>query len=204
MSFDNNPEHLEYNDGVGDMLREKPPVTFNWSKILFVLSGVIIAIVLGLIFAFYLGKKIVTTGVKATPKELQVQESKPTPTRPQTATPPPTTVIPTKNKTIAETKKPKTTPKKATPLAPKLPVKVAPTIISYRVIYGNYPTEASALEAKLELQKMGISSYSRKTTTVEGNLQTSLQIGAFHQEQKAKELVDQLQKKGISTQIITQ
>lgn len=50
------PDHLEYNDGVGDLLREKERHPFSWVKTLTTMGALLILVVLGLILAFMAGK----------------------------------------------------------------------------------------------------------------------------------------------------
>jgi cell division protein FtsN len=57
---DENQDELEYNDGLGDLLREKEKLEFSWGKTAVVLGVVIVLIFIGLTFLFNVGKNIVT------------------------------------------------------------------------------------------------------------------------------------------------
>ena len=56
----NDQSNLEYNDGLGDLLREKEKLEFSWTKTIIVLGAVIFVIFIGLTFLFNIGKNILT------------------------------------------------------------------------------------------------------------------------------------------------
>ncbi len=54
----NHPEDLEYNDGLGDLLREKEKKEFSWLKTIVVMVVLIGLVFLGLILTFMIGKSL--------------------------------------------------------------------------------------------------------------------------------------------------
>ncbi|RAP38278.1 hypothetical protein DID80_02755 [Candidatus Marinamargulisbacteria bacterium SCGC AAA071-K20] len=63
MSTDNQDNQLEYNDGLGDLLREKEEYEFSWAKTSIVLISVIAIIFLGLTFVFKISKSYLTNSM---------------------------------------------------------------------------------------------------------------------------------------------
>jgi cell division septation protein DedD len=64
------PEDLEYNDGLGDLLREKEKREFSWIKTIVVMVLLIGLVFLGLMLTFMIGKSLLDRGSKG-----QVPES---------------------------------------------------------------------------------------------------------------------------------
>ena len=61
--MDEKPEHLEYNDGVGDLLREKDTKPFSWVKTFTTMGALLILVGLGLVLAFMAGKVLFSSSV---------------------------------------------------------------------------------------------------------------------------------------------
>ena len=69
---ENRKDDLEYNDGLGDLLREKERLEFNWIKTGLVLLGLIGIIFLFLVFVFNIGKRLLTSE----PTAVSIEQSK--------------------------------------------------------------------------------------------------------------------------------
>jgi cell division protein FtsN len=54
-----NNDEFEYNDGLGDMLREKEKPVFSWAKTLIFILIVVLVVIVFFVISFNLGKKIV-------------------------------------------------------------------------------------------------------------------------------------------------
>jgi outer membrane biosynthesis protein TonB len=193
---DENPEHLEYNDGVGDLLREKMQPQFSWIKTISVLIGLILAVLLGLILAFYIGKKVITPQPqKILTPIIEEPAALPTPNSLEIETPPLKKSPPkVEEKKQEPKKKPKPKPAtiaNSTKKTPKTP---------YKVIAGKYPTHTEVKIIKDDLAAKGIASFSWIDPTAQ---EIVIQVGAFENKEKADDAVKSLKKKGVDTKIIS-
>ena len=185
---------FEYNDGLGDLLREKQRLEFNLPKTILVLSSLVgVCIVLVFFFSTFTNKFFLDT---------------PTTTMPATSE-----LLPPKTDTQVSTLRSKSTPasstkarqSKAVAATPKLapPKKVIPKTQKasakpalYRVIVGTFTKSKNAHQMVRQLKQKNVSAY---VWTHRAHRKTlyRVQAGAFNQIKTARDLEKRLKAKGI-------
>ena len=84
-----NPDHLEYNDRVGDLLREKEKPVFSWASTVSLMAAIITVAIVGLVGAFFIGKTLFTSQKHAVPRSQIVASTVPLPPVPAVQAPTP-------------------------------------------------------------------------------------------------------------------
>lgn len=185
---------LEYNDGLGDLLREKERLEFSWVKTIVSLIVILGAVYIAVNFLFKFSKSIIEDSVT-------VKYAEPAPAKP---------VIPeVKPEPKQEVAKPATPAKtvQETPVVskptPKEPEKatVSNSTHPYKVIVGSFVSKTNANELKKKLQQQGFDSFIWTTKQGSETLYR-VQSGAYETRQLAKNQKKALSKKGFDSYIL--
>ena len=178
---------LEYNDGLGDLLREKERLEFSWVKTIVSLVVILGAVYLGVNFLFKFSKSIIEDSVEVKYSEETLQtEVKEIPV----ITPAPIPeAAPKLTKVITKPESKKTT-KKATPSGN-----------AHKVIVGSFVSKANAQSLKKTLEKKGFSAFVWSTKQGSERLYR-VQSGAYATRQMAQGQKEALSKKGFDSYIL--
>ena len=201
--------NLEYNDGLGDLLREKEKLEFSWAKTIIVLCSVVFAIFIGLTFLFNVGKNILTQEQtdlneatisqleaftaeadkieRENDKLIELLDAEVTRTEPAK----PHTPISQPNVKSTPQMTPKSTPRYTTG-KPSTP---------YKVIAGSFKQIDAAKAFQSELKGKGIDSFIWKKE-VDNQLYYRVQVGAFQTTKEATSYKDFLDQKGLAAYVI--
>lgn len=168
---------LEYNDGLGDLLREKERLEFSWVKTIVSLIVILGAVYIAVNFLFKFSKSIIEDSVTVKYSE---------------QTPPPVPVV-----------EAKTEPKKVAHEPAKKESKKVATKPShpYKVIVGSFVSKTNANELKKKLKKNGFESF---VWTAKQGSETlyRVQSGAYETRQLAKNQKKSLSKKSFDSYIL--
>ena len=166
MSHDNNPSDLEYNDGVGDLLKERVRPPFNWIKFGLVMCGGIVIVLVSVVGFFKLGAFVFhkqTTHVTAA-KELAAIERELAPAKPLPV--PPVTPVKAPVAQQVQVTKPsavKALPKKVVHPSVKKTVtpvlSATPPVLSYKVIAGSFSSQRDARSFMATLTARGLRAF---------------------------------------------
>ncbi|MBT3260821.1 SPOR domain-containing protein [bacterium] len=208
-------DELEYNDGLGDMLREKESHEFSWTKTMTTSLAILVIVLLVLILIFSLGKKAffssedqkqpITQTATITYSEIIEEEE----------------TLPTKEEIQQEISEIKSSlesiqaeeekPTKAIVMAPtqaiktttpaKKTVAAVPQKAIYKVIAGTFSDYKNAKTFQKQLAKKQISSFIRNSNLKNKKLY-QVQIGAFKTYQQASQHIKTIKRKGFSSYII--
>jgi len=214
MNADKNDNQLEYNDGLGDLLREKEEYEFSWAKTSIVLISVIAIIFLGLTFVFKLSKNYLTNSmvlyeeqsvsnedlkyIENNTELIKTIESK------QDVLP----LITENNvkqkeqdikKEAIDKKTPKVNIDKSTAVKYK---PVNKSDFKYKVISGTYSSRVNANEQKKRLQQKSFSSYVWTEKKSTGKVLFKVQAGAFDDYSLALKQKAALKRQGFDSYIL--
>ena len=213
-------KNLEYNDGLGDLLKEKEKYVFSWPKTIIVVIIIIGIILVALSIIFSWGKtKIIEENVlikKSAPTKSTLLE-KTQKHKIKQKTPPKKSSSSKKDK-VKQTKKADLNQKKHPKSHPQKKGKTNLKVLSsktssihyqavikkhpYKVITGTFKTKENALKQKRNLQKNGFDafiwiSYNKKKTKF-----YKVQSGAFATKKEAKKYQKKISLKGFQSYII--
>ena len=204
-------EELEFNNGVGDALKQKESYTFSWKKTAIVLSLGVVVIFLVTFGVLELGKNALNINQESD-IELDAITISDAITESSAANwdvlpedKAPKTVESNNESNVAPIEiKPKVVQapviKKVTPKVAAVPVvNQAKKNVVYRVIAGSF---ANVNNANSELQKIkakGFDGYVWSLTPNENKVSYKVQVGAFKTSESAQRLVNQLKKKNIQS-----
>lgn len=214
MNADKNDNQLEYNDGLGDLLREKEEYEFSWAKTSIVLISVIAIIFLGLTFVFKLSKNYLTNSmvlyeeqsvsnedlkyIENNTELIKTIESK------QDVLPLITeNKVKQKEQVIKKEAIDKKTPK--VNIDKSTAVKYKPVNTSdfkYKVISGTYSSRVNANEQKKRLQQKSFSSYVWTEKKSTGKVLFKVQAGAFDDYSLALKQKAALKRQGFDSYIL--
>lgn len=185
-------DDLEYNDDLGDLLRERKKLEFSWVKTSIVVVASLAIILLGLTLVFKTGKQyIVCKNDTPTTEKHVVLTSK--------------QLV---DSTIKEkaVKKPITNAKKAVakkPVAKKKVVESKPVNASwYKVITGSFKNKEFAVNQRKTLKKKGIKAFIRTNTFKDGSTMYRIQAGAYKTREQAETFQRSLAKKKIDSYLV--
>ena len=206
-------EELEYNDGLGDLLREKEQLEFSWPKTTLVIVIVLTVIFLGATALFKYGKTTLTKSPELTPVNMAVASVEPEKV-------PSKKNIKNNTDTLAlipvETK-PKTTKNKVnildiyTPKQQKVTQKTTQKTVQkvtskkhpFKVIVGSFSKKKFAVALTQKLTQKGLTSFVWKSSSNKGILYR-VQTGAFMTREKAISHQKRLTKNGFESFIMVQ
>ena len=186
---ENRKDDLEYNDGLGDLLREKERLEFNWIKTGLVLLGLIGIIFLFLVFVFNIGKRFLTSE----PTSVSIEQSKTI------------TEIERENQALLEEINKRSRSSTIEIKAPKTKQVVKSTAPSaksiHKIIVGTYSSRKNANARVASLKKQGVASF---VTTIKGKNGPlyRVQAGAFSSRKVADKALKNLQSKKIDGYIV--
>ncbi len=206
-----NPKNnLEYNDGVGDLLKEKEIPPFSWAKTLLIMTGIIVCVLGSVLVAFKAGVALLSSppSEQTSPHTAQVGSA------PLSETPAPAEVPDTSNTETAQAPSEikneiKAVPKQSLKTYPvalakpskKAPPNSTPKNFPFKVIAGSFDSQSEAKSLQSTLQEKGISTY----RWVDSSTQTHrVQVGAFLTESEAKNAIRHLQSKGVQASLLKQ
>ena len=215
-------DDFEFNDGVGDVLKEKETYSFSWKKTFLVLSGITFSILILTFIILEIGKKALN--LNQTSLEVAVEsnemidrmvseeaesswemipdlQDEPDEYELIESIPPIKVTKPvTKQKKI---KKPLEKTIKSTPVTTKIKTKdVTAKVQTYRVIAGSFSKYSNAKSKLNSLQKKGIDAFIWQSKSQNGSTFYKLQVGSFKSYQAAKKHVSDLDKKNIDSYIL--
>lgn len=185
----NEQDELEYNDGLGDLLKERDQLQFSWGKTATVLVA-ILAVTFALFWGFFktssTSEKVEFTEIETTqPVEINVNNDSTE-----------NTVIETVNeKEESAVIEDSTIEKKV--IQPKIETK--PTL--YRVYAGTFGEKQNAEELKSMLSSQGIDSFIWQKKQ-NGNLSYIVQVGSFKKKASAEKHAATINTKGFEANIV--
>lgn len=190
-------EEFEYNDGLGDLLREKDKHEFSWGKTLLVVASLLTVVALGLALVFQIVRSLT---LKAPVADYQLEQSilqnvpkeEPVKEVPVQAE----TVVLSVSASVPETKE------VALQVAPA-PRKPASDHSLYRVVVASFMQSAPAQKMVRELKAKKIDCYVW-TYRGEGKTVYRVQVGAFRRAEMAKNLENQMKAKGLDAYVVKQ
>lgn len=214
----NPQDNLEYNDGLGDLLREKDKMKFSWVKTVLVLITLIFIIFIVLTLGFNIIKSFFTVEdtsarnevIEAVPyveeqefqeklNDIIAEEEKLLKEVPTTVVPAPSPAQANSGSTAS-----KPTPQPASETAAK-PVNASPAPekkqVLYKVIAGTFSEKKNAERQVAKLKSQKIDSFVRQTTS-KGKTVYEVQAGAYHHFADAKTQAERIEKKGVSTYVV--
>jgi len=204
-------DNLEYNDGLGDLLREKERLEFSWTKTIGILSVLIIIILFGSHILFNAGKSLITQ----TPDESLITEPFPAGTTEQ-AQPKPPSAEPTPPKVESTPPQDAYTqpsislssklskPQKKTikqPSTKKTFSKQAPPQFPYKVIVGTFKSKENAMRSIAQFKKQKIDTFIRPYSDKK-EVRYQIQAGAFETHQEATGFKHKLASKKVDSYIV--
>ncbi len=216
MNMDKNqssPQHdLEFNNGVGDALRDKETYTFSWKKTIGVLSSGLIIVLIVTFGLIELGKKSLIQPTTYQPTETQdINQSEllaepidnnwdvlpqdiPTKKDPEISS-----VSPKKEPSVAKSEdefkaKEQRQQKNSS-------TKDTNNKSVYRVIAGSYSNYKNAQSALKTIQSKGVSAYIWSLESPNKTISYKVQAGAFKSRKSAQKHVQQLNSKNIDAYI---
>ena len=185
----NEQDELEYNDGLGDLLKERDQLQFSWGKTATVLVA-ILAVTFALFWGFFktssTSEKVEFTEIEASqPLEISAENDSIQ-----------NTVIETVNeKEESAVVEDKITEKKV--IQPKVETK--PTL--YRVYAGTFGEKQNAEELKSMLSSQGIDSFIWQQNQG-GSLNYIVQVGSFKNKVSAEKHAATINKKGFEANVV--
>jgi hypothetical protein len=226
---DNQDNQLEYNDGLGDLLREKEEYEFSWAKTSIVLISVIAIIFLGLTFVFKVSKSYLTNSmmtyneqsVNGTSQEVSQnnaldQENEALITlvdNSSTQSISDATVVTLHSEIPIQTKIETKTKKKTTSIVKNNQIQkvskqqsttftTVPGKYRYKVISGTFSSRVNANAQKNRLTKKSFTSYVWTELKESGRTFYKVQAGAFDQYSLALKQKAELKRKGFDSYIL--
>lgn len=215
-------DDFEFNDGVGDVLKEKETYSFSWKKTLLVLSGITFSILILTFIILEIGKKALN--LNQTSLEVAVESNEMIDRMVSEEAESSWEMIPdlqdesdeyeliesikpvklakpvVKEATI---KKPSEKSIKPSPAIKKTVSKDTPSSTkTYRVIAGSFAKYSNAKSKLKSLQKKGIDAFIWQSKSQNGTTFYKLQVGSFKSYQAAKKHVSDLGKKNIDSYIL--
>ncbi len=204
-------EELEFNNGVGDALKQKEEYTFSWKKTVTVLSLGVVVIILLTFGVLEIGKSAIeiNQALESADEEIALDLNAPVVEASETNW----DVLPEDDKAQVEPLVPKQEPApskpkppvinkvnvvKKTPPAPKK-IESKPTASIYRVIAGSFSNYNNAKSELSQLKKKGVDGYIWSLTSAQNKVSYKIQVGAFKSSSSAQTLVNELKQKNIQS-----
>lgn len=184
---------LEYNDGLGDLLREKERLEFSWVKTIVSLIVILGAVYIAVNFLFKFSKSIIEDSVT-----VKYAESAQTTAEAKTETKPEITPEPVKPAPVKAEKKKEVAPAKT---AKKTEKKVAQSTHPFKVIVGSFVSKTNANALSDKLKKNGFESFVWSTKQGSETLYR-VQSGAYETRKLANNQKKSLSKKGFDSYIL--
>lgn len=215
-------EELEYDDGLGDIIRSKATSDFSWKKTATIL--ILLLLTIGLFLGLFLkaGKSLLTstnkdvlnsdniqylsdTELKTKINEIEKENSAITKPRAVVKKESLVELEPVKPASQPTTPKQSTAPaaQSSTTAAKSTPSTVASTSgYTHKVVVGSYENKAIAVARKNELKKLKIDSYIW-TVTVNGKTVHRLQVSASKNLKQSQDYAAKLKKSGIDAYVVS-
>ncbi len=189
-------KEFEYNDGLGDLLKEKERQEFSWVKTLVVLVSIITVVSLSFMVVFRVGRSLMVKAPQTTFKAPVQVNAEPVPSNaPAVAVPVASTPItqPVKNSDILGVGSEGARPVQSSSVSvPKSSVKRSVEL--HRVVVGSFKNLDRAHGMVKDLKKRGIDSYVWIYRS-NGATYYRVQIAAFKNASAARRLSEQMQSK---------
>lgn len=202
---------LEYNDGLGDLLREKERLEFSWIKTSTVFIFLLAIIIATFSFLFNKGKSFVDDQAsQSIPFEEKIQT---------TSNKTPIPIIKDVKKETVKVEKPVIS-KTSSPIntvSDRKPVKSTPqksitndvsktttaSAYSYKIIAGTFKNRQYANQQIANLKKNGFDGFVKLETATNGSRLYKVQAGAFKTNESALSMQKKLNKVGIDSYVST-
>ena len=226
--LDRQEDALEYNDGLGDLLREKERLEFSWTKTTVSLITIVGVVLLGVILMFSIGrsavsKKIVKydpsltlevpvshiekealdenpTSKKKNPvKEVVVSSKK---THALSISDKIAALISSSSESSSSTKATSPTPRPLNSKQKSLQKLSQKNPHPYKVIVGTFSQKANGIAMQTQLKKIGYDSFIWKSRLSNGSVLYKVQTGAFETKKLATEQQKNLKSKSIDSYLM--
>lgn len=192
-------DDLEYNDGLGDLLREKERLEFSWVKTIVSLAVILLVIYFGIHFLLKLSRSVLEDAVT---KDLAARDSEISEILSEDNEPPSTTVEETPSSTFNVDSSPtievSTKIQTSPPTNSTLPTKSSS---SFKVIVGSFVDKKNAKAMVNNLKKKGIDAFVLESSRNNKPLYR-VQSGAFANKPSAVSHKRSLEKKGIDCYVL--
>lgn len=197
-------DELEYNDGIGDMLKEKELRRFSWAKTGVVLGILVFIIFIGLNYVINYSKSILIEPTETkTAIQSPLNEDKTFQDRIDRINAENKAIISQIETGVNNPEKLQVSEKKETPkVSSTKKAPVAASELKFKVISGTYKSLNIAKHFQETLKAKGFESYIRPIYN-ESDALFQVQTGAYASKKQAQYLVDQLKKHNIDSYIIT-
>ncbi|RAP29865.1 hypothetical protein DID76_03710 [Candidatus Marinamargulisbacteria bacterium SCGC AG-414-C22] len=200
---------LEYNDGLGDLLREREKLEFNWVKTATVLAVLIVLVVGGVSLLFKTGKEFIDhqaeNSIKYEDKLISSiasqQQPANSPTKKEDINLPVNLTSENKNQVNKVTGTEKTTTQTIT--KDDLQPVVKNSNLSYKVIAGSFSSKKNATKQLNKLKNKGIDSFLRVSNLNSGSPIYKIQAGSFNKKSSAEKQQKTLKNKGFDSYLTT-
>ncbi|MDA1353381.1 MAG: SPOR domain-containing protein [bacterium] len=179
---------FEYNDGLGDLLKEKERQEFSWAKTVVVLASIITVVTLSFMVVFRVGRSLMVKAPEGTVSPVSVSQDV------VLKTPAPATVSQVSKPAVSELQKPKQSVKPSAISSVSKPVNRPASSRSYtlsRVVVGSHKSLPRARAAVTDLKRRGVDSYVW-IYTEDGQTYYRVQIGAFKNPTAAHYLAEKM------------
>jgi cell division septation protein DedD len=207
-------EELEFNNGVGDALKQKEAYSFSWKKTAIVLSMSIVVIVLVTFGVLEIGKSALNlnqhtdVAIESILLDEAVNESNapnwdvlPEDNQNNMERPPAdrdgATKKPIETIQATEVILPIETEKVVTPVKANQPASAKKVV--YRVIAGSFSNINNAQTELRNIKSKGFNGYVWSLTSRDNKVSYKVQVGAFKTQESAQRLVNQLRDRGIQS-----
>jgi cell division septation protein DedD len=185
-------DSFEFNDGVGDALKEKETYAFSWPKTISILGAGLFVVILVTFGILEIGKKAFDVNSKETVVPVSSEELD---ALNDTWDALPETVTPAKPSVKPVTKQP--VKKVQAPVVVKKVVAPSSKVNGYRVIAGSFSKHTNAKQALQRLKNKGFNGYIWSATS-NGTTMYKVQAGSFKKRSAAKKLKAALKRQDIS------
>jgi len=196
-------EEFEYNDGLGDLLREKERKEFSWVKTVVVLVSVLGVIALSVVLVVRIGKRLIVTPSSTASAKTEVVVPVKAPSKPNSREMVQKAIASKTNPVSSKISKPEPNKEQAVVFLEKEPEfndSVSPYAL-YRVVVGSFMQRKPAELMARELQQQEIDCY---VWTYRGTDKTiyRVQVGAFKKSDAARTLEASIKQKGLDPYIV--
>ena len=185
-------DDLEYNDGLGDLLREKDQHQFSWAKTTLVLLSIIIIVFIGLTVTFKVGKAFLLVNKPAIPDSIDNT----VPSKKMNISTEIASIEKESENFIKKNSSLRVNVKKATQ-KPNFSNKA----VSYKIIAGSFNLPENALFLRDKLKKHGFSSFIWEDKEAK-KASFKVQVGAFGEYASAIKFLSTIKNKGFQAYIL--
>ena len=189
-------DELEYNDGLGDLLREREKLEFSWTKTSLVLFVFLAIVLLGITYLFNAGKHYIAS------QNISETQIKPSAQKASVIEPAPSIELSEVNVAEAAPQSEKKISKKTLPSSVKSISQKKISSHNYKLIAGSFKNKNNATELVKTLKKQNIDSYVKYIKAIDNTVVYRVQAGAFKSRSSAANAQASLKKSGFESYIL--